>query len=101
MSSNWIGLSPLFDGFLIASSLLCDNLSHMTSVTFSKFVNSPRLRQAVKAGKSLLVTEYGKPYFRVLPPENAVTHEGAGRHLFRGQAVSPERIPDAEWGGNQ
>ena len=77
---------------------VCDNLSHMTSVTFSKFVNSPRLRQAVKAGKSFLVTEYGKPYFRVLPPENAATHEGAARHLFKGQAVSPDPIPDSEWG---
>ena len=73
----------------------------MESVTFSKFVNSPRLRRAVKAGKSFLVTEYGKPYFRVLPPENAVTHEGAGRHLFKSKAVSPERIPGAEWGGQE
>lgn len=70
----------------------------MTSVSFSKFVNNPRLRQSVKAGKSLLITEYGKPYFRVLPPENTATHEGAGRHLSTGKAVSPERIPDTEWG---
>ena len=70
----------------------------MTSVTFSKFVKSPRLRQAVKAGKSFLVTQYGKPCFRVLPPENAATTEGAGRHLFKGQAVSPDPIPDSEWG---
>ena len=69
----------------------------MTSVTFSKFVKSPRLRQAVKAGKSFLVTQYGKPCFRVLPPENAATHEGAARHLFQGQAVSPEQISDTEW----
>jgi antitoxin (DNA-binding transcriptional repressor) of toxin-antitoxin stability system len=73
----------------------------MESVTFSKFVNSPRLRQAVKSGKSFLVTEYGKPYFRVLPPESAATHEGVGRHLFKGKAVSPERIPGAEWGGKE
>ena len=73
----------------------------MTSVTFSKFVNSPRLRQAAKAGKSFLVTEHGKPYFRVLPPENPLTHEGAGRHLFKGRAVSPDRIPEEEWGNRK
>ena len=73
----------------------------MQSVTFREFVNSPRLRQAVKSGKSFLVTEYGKPYFRVLPPESAAAHEGAGRHLFKGKAVSPERTPAGEWGGNE
>ena len=93
---TWQGSS-----FIIAATLGCDNLSHMTSVTFSQFVNSPRLRQAVKAGKSFLVTEYGKPYFRVLPPENAATHEGAGRHLFKGRAVSPDRIPRSEWGDKE
>lgn len=71
----------------------------MKSVTFSRFVNSPRFRQAAKAGESFLVTEHGKPYFRVLPPEKAATHEGAGRHLFQGSAVSPEPIPESELGG--
>ena len=88
-------------GFLVATAHSCDGLPRMTSVTFSKFVNSPRLRQAVKAGKSFLVTENGQPCFRVLPPENTATHEGEGRHLFKGQAVSPERIPGAEWGDKE
>lgn len=73
----------------------------MDSISVSKFVNSPRLRQAVKAGKSFLVTEYGKPYFRALAPQSAETHEGARRHLFKGKSLSPERIPIAEWGGNE
>ena len=73
----------------------------MESVTFSQFVNNPRFRRAVKAGKSFLITEYGKLYFRVLTPERGVTHEGAGRHLFQSKAVSPEQVPNEEWGAKE
>jgi uncharacterized protein (DUF433 family) len=57
------------------------------AATVLEYAHKLALQPAVKSGKALLATEQGKPCVRVLPLENAATHEGAGRHRFKGKAV--------------
>ncbi len=71
----------------------------MVTVTYRQFVTDARVRKSVRAGKPLLVSLRGKPYFRCLPPEQAATSEGAGRDLYQGRGVSPEPLPAGEWKG--
>lgn len=78
---------------------VCDILSHMMTVTYREFVAQKKFRRLVAAGRELLVTERGKPFFRALPPEKPATHKGAAAHLYAGQAVSHEPLSAEEWGG--
>lgn len=77
----------------------CDTVAHMTTITYRRFVTDARIRKQVKAGKPFLVSQDGQPYFRVLPPEKAVSSEGAAKHLYQGRGVSPLPVPKDEWKG--
>jgi antitoxin (DNA-binding transcriptional repressor) of toxin-antitoxin stability system len=72
-------------------------LTDMKTITVRALARDPAFGRRANAGESFLVTHRGRPFFRILPPERPISHVGAGRHLAKGKAVSPDPIPASEW----
>ena len=71
----------------------------MKTITLRDLNRDPKFGRLAHAGQAFLVTHRGHPYFRILPPSRPPSHVGAGRHLAKGPALSPEPIPSSEWKG--
>ncbi|HEV2208925.1 MAG TPA: hypothetical protein VG167_09130 [Verrucomicrobiae bacterium] len=57
-------------------------------------------KRLASAGKRIrLVDRQGKRF--IFEAERPVSHHGAGRHLAKGNPLSPERVPAGEWKGNE
>lgn len=69
----------------------------MKSITLRELARDPKYGRLVHDGESFLVTHRGRPYFRILPPPKPASHVGAGAHLAKGPALSPEPVPAEEW----
>ena len=89
----------VFEEDALTVTKLCAKWSHMTTISYRRFVTDAKLRKAAQSGKSFLVSQHGKPYFRILPPERQASSEGAASALYRGPGVSPDPVPAEEWGG--
>ncbi len=69
------------------------------TVSLRQFVRNPRHAEAAHCGEEVLVTKHGRPYLRILPPEQPRRAFGAGRHLAKGQPLAPAPVPASEWKG--
>jgi hypothetical protein len=58
----------------------------------------PRFKRQAEAGKAVLVVDRrGRRFvFQAEKPANAL---GAGKHLAKGKALSPDPVPKDEWKG--
>lgn len=61
--------------------------------------NFPRFKRQAEAGKDVFLKDRQGRRF-MFAAEKPATFVGAGKHLAKGSALSPEPIPQAEWDRN-
>ena len=76
---------------------LSDKMSDMKTVTLRTLRRESDILEIAASGEEILVTRFGKPYVRIVPPMQSHSFVGAGVRLGMKDPVSPDPIPESEW----